>query len=288
MIDIDKILQKEGIKNYSQDIRLMSKAELVQHFSAVASSLPKAALIIKNQIWQTRTWIQNGKSPKIEGNLRSYWYGYIKSTLARVELLDGYDHYETMLSAFAELVRYKLFGYADFGFDDENWELRRIADRRFNVILFAEKRGWFRTLKEFYDEYGITIFALGGSPSLLSTQYLVKHLSEVTSLKQKFYLISAVDYDPAGWIIAKSFAEQLQSQGILDWQLMPIITLANYTEQEIEMYKFPIPGKQSTKVKKWLKQTGGIAGKAYGLEADAMPRERVKRLVRQVLAELPS
>ena len=282
----EEILAKEGIKVYEQDIRLMSKKALIENFSAVSSGEPKAALIIKNQIWQTYTWIQAGKEDLIEGNIRSYWYSHIKSTLARVNLLSGYDHSETMDDVFGEMKRYRLFRYADFGFDDDNWENRRTATNMFQVILFAEKTGWFRTLKSFCDQYGMTIAALGGTPSLLSTEYLVKQLNEVTSLNQKFYLISAVDYDPSGWIIAHSFADQLKGEGIQDYELIDIISLKNYTPQEIELYKFPIPSKETTKIEKWLETTGGINGEAYGLEADTMPRDRYKSLVKDTLESL--
>ena len=287
-MSIAEILKKEGIREFSKDIRIMSTKELKANFSAVSSKEPKATLIIKNQIWQTYRRISIKREPATEGNLRSYWYSHIKPTLARVSLLSGYDHYETMLTCFVKMVRdYQLFRYADFGFDDDNWENRRIATKMPNVILFAEKAGWFRTLKECHDEYGMTIFALGGSPSLLSSEYLVKHLSEVTTLKQKFYLISAVDYDPAGFIIANAFVEQLKAQGILDFELVHIITLQSYTPEEIELFKFPIPSKQATKVAKWLKATGGIGGKAFGLEADSMPRSRFKELMRKVLDAFP-
>jgi hypothetical protein len=286
-MDVGKALKKEGIREFTKDIRKMSAEELIANFGAASSHEPKAALIIKNQVWQSYSRIKTGQESLIEGNLRSYWYSYIKPTLARVNLLSGYDHYETMLTVFVEMVSdYRFFRYADFGFDDDNWENRRIATKMFHVILFAEKAGWFRTLKEFYEEYGMTILALGGMPSLLSSEYLVQHLSEVTSLKQQFYLISAVDYDPSGWIIANAFAEQLSNRGVQDCKLIHAISLENYTPEEIELFQFPIPSKQSIKVRKWLKATGGLGGKALGLEADAMPRSRYKEVVRKILAGL--
>jgi hypothetical protein len=198
-----------------------------------------------------------------------------------------HDHYETMLDMFNELVReHKLFRYADFGFDDNNWENRRIAKKMFNVVLFGEKVGWLRTLKAFYEKYGMNIIVLGGTPSLISTEYFVQHLSEVTSLEQKFYLISAVDYDPSGLIIANSFAEQLKDLGVKEVELINLISLENYTEREVKLFKYKVPSKHKKKVKKWIEATGGIDGKAYGLEADSMPRSRYRRLVLETLERL--
>lgn len=285
--ELQLILKKEGIQTFKEDIRTFSKKKLLTAFSASSSGKAKAALLIKNQIWQTFQWIQAGKHPLIEGNLRSYWYSHLKPTLARVDLLSAHDHYQTMLEVFVELVKtYKLFRYSDFGFDDENWENRRIATKLFHVILFAEKAGWFRTLKEFYEEYGMNIVVLGGTPSLLSTEYFVQHLSQVTSLNQKFYLISAVDYDPAGAIIEGAFIDQLKSQGIFEMELIPTICLKHYTQEEIDLFKFPIPKKQTTKTKKWLTATNGIQGKPFGLEADSLPRERYKQIVTDTINTL--
>lgn len=283
-----QILKKERIKSFTEEIRRMSRFKLIKYFSASSSKKVKASLIIKNQIWQTFTNIKEGIEETPEGNLRSYWYSHIKPTLARVGLLSSkHDHYQTMLDAFNEMVReHKLFSYADFNFDDDNFENTKIATNMFNVIVFAEKAGWFRTLKEIQKQYGMTITALKGMPSLLSTEYLVHYLKKVTSLDQKFYLLSAVDYDPSGFIIAGSFVEQLQSYGLKDIELIHLITLENYPPEDIELFKFQIPSKYQLKVKKWIKETGGIDGKAFGLEADSMSRSQYKELVKLTLKNL--
>ena len=280
-----KILKKERIGTFNEEIRRMSRFKLFQYFSASSSKKVKATLIIKNQIWQSYQNIKNGIEPTPEGNLRSYWYSHIKPTLGRVGLLSAkHDHYQTMLDVFNEMVReYQLFQYVDFNFDDDNFENTKIATKLFNVIVLAEKAGWFRTLKELHQKYGMTITALKGMPSLLSTEYLTHFLKKVTSLDQKFYIISAVDYDPSGSIIESSFVEQLQSYGLNDIELIPLIDLKYYPKEDVELFKFPIPSKHESKVDKWLEKTGGIDGKAYGLEADSMPRSRFKMLVQTTL-----
>lgn len=278
---------KERIWDFEEEIRLMSKKKLLENFSAASSGKPKATIIIKNQIWQSFQRIQEGKETQFEGNIRSYWYSHIKPTLGRVDLLSGYDHYETMLDVFNRMVgKLGLFRYIDFGFDDDNWENRRIATKMPNLILFAEKTGWFRTLKELHEEFGMTIVALGGAPSWLSSEYLVQHLRKVTNLKQHFYLLSAVDYDPAGRIISNSFKEQLKRYGIHNSELVEIINLKNYKPLEIKMFKYPLPQKQKTKVEHWIKETGGIDGKSFGLEADSMSRLRFKEIVRETIKQL--
>ena len=77
-MSIAEILKKEGIREFSKDIRIMSTKELKANFSAVSSKEPKATLIIKNQIWQTYRRIKTRREPATEGNLRSYWYSHIK------------------------------------------------------------------------------------------------------------------------------------------------------------------------------------------------------------------
>jgi hypothetical protein len=66
-------------------------------------------------------------------------------------------------------------------------------------------------------------------------------------------------------------------------ELIPTICLKHYTQEEIDLFKFPIPKKQTTKTKKWLTATNGIQGKPFGLEADSLPRERYKQIVQEKL-----
>jgi hypothetical protein len=285
----EEILEKEGIAHYEKDIRLMTVKELKANFGAASSGKIIVSKVIKNIVWQVYEWILAGQE-QVEGNLRTFWYLYIKPVMGKIgELDDPTDPYDTMIDAFIKLVQdYGLFKYRDFNFDDDNWENRRIGQVYPQIILFAEKTGYMKFLKEFYDTYSITVTALGGQPSLLSTEYTAFHISELIPLTTHFYLISVVDYDPSGSIIARTYRNQLHSQSILDISFVNLIIPANYTPEEIENYKYPLPTDQRsiTINQKWIQEGGGINGEMYGLESDSMPRQRLKTLIKKEIEQI--
>ena len=50
------------------------------------------------------------------------------------------------------------------------------------------------------------------------------------------------------------------------------------------MLRFAVPQKRATLVARWLKAGGGLGGKAFGIEADALPKPRLVALVAKTLA----
>ena len=176
-----------------------------------------------------------------------------------------------------------LFRYADFDFTDENWENRRIGNKHPEIIVFAEKNGWIRFLKEIYEEFGTTILTLGGAPSVLTSEYTATHIKQVISKDQPIKLIGIVDYDPAGAIIAKAFQNQLKAMGLQNSTLTTIINPERYTDKEIAVFQFPLSKRQKTKTKKWLKKTNGINGQSFGLESESMPIDRLRKLLQELI-----
>jgi hypothetical protein len=65
--------------------------------------------------------------------------------------------------------------------------------------------------------------------------------------------------------------------------LTTVIDPRHYTKAELKRFKFPLITKEKTKVAKWRKKTGGIGGKAYGLQSESMPRERLRTLIRDLV-----
>jgi hypothetical protein len=283
-------LEAEGIKHIDQDIRTMSRAELLAHFGTQRTKRVLVTKLIKNLIWQAHEKISAGAEPTIKGNLRTFWYSWIKPVLARVPgaLTAKKDPYDVLSESFMEMVfDMRLFQYADFDFTDENWENRRIGTIRPEILVFSEKRGWIRFLRELHEELGVSILALGGAPSALTSEYTARHINEALKGKRIIKLIGIVDYDPAGDIIATSFQSQLRAAGLQVDELITVIDPKHYTPVEIAVARFPLPKGQKTKVMKWLQKTGGIGGRAYGLEAESMPIDRVKRLIVESLKSRP-
>lgn len=287
MADEQDILTTAGLQALNKDIRLMSRKELVQHFAADKSGRVVVTKLIKNIIWQAYQKIKAGTEPPINGNLRSFWYLWVKPILARVPAYSEAktDPYGVMLKMFTELIMDRhLCKYADFDFTDENWENRRIGTNRPNVLVFAEKAGWIRFLRELHDEFGVSILALGGAPSALTSEYTVRAISTTIDPSTAIVsLIGIVDYDPAGHIIAHAFQNQLADAGIPNTTLTITIDPKHYTDEELKLFRYPLPKGEKTKLAQWMAKTGGIDGKAYGLESESMPRERLRTLIRNLI-----
>jgi hypothetical protein len=281
------ILKKEKIYHFDQDLRSMNQKQLTKHFAATHSGRIMLTGLIKNIIWQAHERIKEGKEPTIDGNIRTFWYLWVKPVLSHISDDDQVKTkpYNTMLKAFTHMVMdLKLIHYADFDFTDENWENRRIGTTQPEVIVFAEKNGWFRFLKEFQDEFGVTVLTLGGAPSVLSSEYTVAKLKAVIENKKTaIKLIGIVDYDPAGNMIAKAFQNQLSAMGLTNSTLITLIKPEYYTDNEISMFQFPLPKKQKTKTRKWLKKTNGIKGYALGLESESLPRKRLRKILEEAI-----
>lgn len=280
------VLEAEDIRRFDKDIRRMSQAELVEHFGARSSGRVLITQLIKNIIWQAYERIKVGSESSITGNIRTFWYLWVKPVLAHLEdqADPKTDPYDLMVRSFAELVLdRKLFRYSDFDFTDENWENRRIGKTRPEVLVFAEKTGWIRFLRELHEEFDVSILALGGAPSALTSEYTSRDILAAVKGKPTIQLIGIVDYDPAGDIIANAFKHQLESTGLPNTSLRTLIHPKHYTDEEIKIFRFPLPKNEKAKLQGWLNKTGGIDGKPYGLESESIPREHLRKLISELI-----
>jgi hypothetical protein len=283
-----KILEREGIREFKgEDIRRFDFDRLKQEFGAASSGRIILAKVIKNLIWQAVGQVRSGELARLDGNLRSFFYTHIKPVMSRIPgaLGGARDPYDTMLGAFVELVEdYGLVSYVELDLDDENYHHRLIGEKHPNLIVFAEKIGFFRFLERLHRDVGMTVAALGGTPSVLSTEYLVKSLSERVSLSEQFVVLSITDWDPSGYQIAEAQIRQFRSFGLERIIHESLIHPKHYRDDELSLFRFSLPRRQKTKNQNWLDETGGIKGELFGLESDSMPRTRLRKLVEEALA----
>lgn len=282
-------LEALGIVEIEDDMRRMSRDELAAHFASRRSGRIVLSRLLRSIVWQAHGRIRSGQEPPIRGNLRTFWYRFVKPVLSHISDDDEAkkDPYDVMLRIFAELVTEEgLLSYADFDFTDENWENRRLGERSPATLVFAEKTGWVRWLREVWETFSVTTLALGGAPSVLTSEYTLAALRKagLEPQRDKLRLIGLVDYDPSGDIIAKAFQQQLSSLGWPHSTLETLISPEHYSLEELEMFAFELPKGQPTKRRKWLEETGGIGGRALGLEAESMPYEKAFALLRRQLA----
>jgi hypothetical protein len=276
-----QILAAEGIADYAHDLRQLSAVELRARFAFASSGKINATRVIKNLIWQAYTAIRDGRRAPIGGNLRSFWYTDIKPVLSRLGVsVEGRRATELVYDAFVELVtRHHLFSYRDLGFLDEGAQTRAVGQTNGMCILFAEKDGRFALVRDIAQAFDATGLALGGFPSNLATEYLLHALQQVgvlggTAQPPALRLFSVVDYDPSGSWIAREFAAQLHAFGVPEITLHPLIRPERLTAEQVALGRYALP--KGSKTTNWLRETGGIAGEPYGLEADAFPPEVIR------------
>ncbi len=290
--DVEAILEQLGIDEYDDDIFEMSRSKLRQHFSFASGGL-HTSLLIKNLIWQDHGKILRGELTPIHGNIRSYWYSRTKPVLARARAKKYAKKYDMMIDQFTLLVvRHRLFSYADFGFTDEGAHARNLGTANTHIVCLAEKTGHLPLLQELQQNYDNTIVALGGQPSALSSEYLLHELEQAGfQLNNSIRLLTIVDYDPAGDIIASSFVYQIQTLGFTGQ--VNRIDLAHpdrMTDEQIRLNKYPLSRRKSERKKnqRWAARTGGLTAYGhsalYGLEADAMTWEQLTEAFDQEVA----
>lgn len=285
--EVAQILKSEGIVEFEEDLRRLNREELAVHFASARSGRILLTPLLKSVIWSVFRRFQSGQDTPLPGNIRTFWYRWCKVVLSHIPDDDKVktDPYKTILKDFSRIVLdLKLFRYTDFDFTDDNWENRLIGTDAPWVLVFAEKTGWFRFLRKVHEKWGVSILALGGASSALTSEYTSRDiLAAMGGNIRPVQLIGLVDFDPAGKIIAEAFKNQSQQVGMDVGGMEMVIHPKHYTAEELAMFRYPLPRRQKTKLRQWLDEVGGIDGEAYGLEIESMPLERLTGLVDELV-----
>ena len=298
-------LRKAGIRHYDELIHDQPKEWLLKNFKQGATIYPiNVARLMRNIVWQTRERIIKGEKPPLKELIRTFWYMYIKPTLSRADsLTNETDQYAQLIDNIVYMVKdIQVMRYEDIGFRDENQAHRRVGANA-NIILFSEKLGHQDFLSDIADKYNVSILALGGQPSVLTSEYFVETVREAgVNLQRSFYLFSIVDYDPSGWIIRDAFVDNLKFYGIAHTRVIDLIHPDMLTPEEIKMSRYRIPETEAMRVKNqnWLKEVHKrnyknqeyleevIRGKKvlYGLEAESISAKRLEAKLQEVMVPL--
>ena len=277
--DIEQSLEELGIEEFERDIFSMSKAKLYENFSYPSTGTFYYTRCIRNLIWQDYQRLQSGDLELALGNIRSYWYARTKPVLSRAKVKDLSKKYDTMINQFvAMVVDHRLFNYGDFGFADHNQNNRAIGTEHRHIFCVSEKEGHYPLLEQLHRDYDITVTALGGQPSALSSEYLLHELNESGfSSAEPVPLFTIVDYDPAGDSIARSFIWQMTTLGFPgEFTRIDLVHPSRMTADQIELNKYNLSRAKREKKKnqQWAGRTGGLQDYGYGLfqglQADAM------------------
>ncbi len=277
--NVAEILDALSIRDFDKDIFRMSKDELYEHFSFATSGNFKHVQCIRNLIWQDYSSLQSGRLELSRGNIRSYWYARVKPVVSRAmeadELSKTYDTTSGELKSM--VVDHRLFDYIDFGFADHKRNNRTIGGDNRYIFCVAEKSGHFPLLEQFHRDYDITIVSLGGQPSSLSSEYLLRELFEIGfDPSEPIPLFTIVDYDPSGDSIVRSFIWQMTALGFpVEFERIDLAHPSRMTEEQISLNKYDLPGEpEDKKNRQWAARTHGLEPYGHsafcGLQADAM------------------
>ena len=298
-------LRKAGIRHYDELIHDQSKEWLLKNFKQGATDYPvNVARLMRNIVWQTRERIEKGEKPPLKELLRTFWYMYIKPTLSRADALAiKADQYAQLIDNIVYMVKgIQVMRYEDIGFRDENQAHREVGANA-NIILFSEKLGHQDFLSDIRDKYKVSILALGGQPSVLTSEYFVDIIRKRDiSLQRSFYLFSIVDYDTSGWIIRDAFIDNLRFYGITHTRVVDLIHPDILTPEEIKLARYKIPDTEAMKVKNktWIKEVYKRNYKnqqymeetkkgeriLYGLEAESVSAKRLTDELERVMVPL--
>ncbi len=280
-------LRAAGIETFS-DIRSMDAEQLIDAFSSANGTVVTTRLV-RNLVAQAWQQIQAGDAPPVQGNVRSFWYGWVKPVLLRVPPdRRRRERPDTVVSdTLASLIEGKrLMSYADFGFTDENWRNRVIGVLRPNVLVFAEKSAHLRLLLRLNKLFGVSVLTLGGMPSACTSEFTVRQLQEAmhrTKLGANgpVHLLGLVDHDPAGAIVAASFVRQLTSFGLRPTSVRLLVEPELLSAEQIAAHKYAL--KPGTGTNRWLDAGGGVDGEAFGLAVDAVPINELQRVATEAI-----
>ena len=298
-------MRKAGIRHYDELIHDQLKEWLIRNFSEGADEYPvNVARLMRNIVWQTRERIEKGEKPPLKELIRTFWYMYIKPTLSRAGALAiKADQYAQLIDNIVYMVKgIQVMKYEDIGFRDENQAHREVGANA-NTILFSEKLGHQNFLSDIRDKYKVSILALGGQPSVLTSEYFVDIIRKRDiSLQRSFYLFSIVDYDTSGWIIRDAFIDNLRFYGITHTRVVDLIHPDMLTPEEIELARYKIPDTEAMKVKnktwikevykrnyknqKYMEETKKGEKVLYGLEAESVSAKRLTDELERVMVPL--
>ena len=289
------------------DIKRFDKTKMLHYFRQIAKLAIDKRMVFRNLIFQKYKWIQAGIVPKIDGNIRSFWYE-VKRTLAHdfdmwkaSDIHIFYDSLQTLIE------EDKLFKYRDFGFMDMGESYRKLGADRPEVVLMVEKRGLSRFIQKVAGGLGATSISLQGEPSSLSLEYFAEELKQVIGDKS-LEILSVTDLDPAGYSIQRNLVAGLERQGLKVAKVTKIVSPAMFPEpKEVEWMGYPvvrykiIRGKtipleptnmsQITKARAWYESINdkrfmtsrkiekGKLVTILGIESDGADKGEIKRII---------
>ena len=277
-----------------KSIKELSDDELSKIFGGLKKSVLMRSIIVNEKKFLDVNY---------DRSLRGFWYATVKPILSRLGLLsapdsteEGLTKWDKELSGYlAELVRSGECSYADLRIVDNS--RRRFTPETFvsspgvdtftydvttpqypHIIISTEKDTVYSIIENIASFFGLSCLSGKGQNSLACMEDILSK----ADIEKDIIILTLTDYDPAGYIIADTFYNQIndlkQNLG-LGHINVSIERIGIFPEQlspeEVEQNKYmPKPDN----LYKWFSITNGINGEKMGLELDALPPERIRTI----------
>lgn len=276
-----------------KSIKELSDDELFKIFGCLKKSVLMRSIIMNEKKFLSINY---------DRSLRGFWYSTVKPILSRLGLLtasdsteEGLTKWDKELSSYmAELVRNGDCSYASLKIVDNSrrrftpctyisspgdaFSYETTAPKYPHIIISTEKDTVYAIIEKIASFFGLSCLSGKGQNSLACMEDLLRQ----ARIKKDITILTLTDYDPAGYIIADTFYNQVNdlkaSMGLENIKVnIERIGIFPYqlSEEELEQNKY-IP--KPDNLDKWFNITGGINGKKMGLELDALPPERIRSI----------
>lgn len=217
------------------DIRKYSPQKLRELFSYDSNEKVEKSKLLSNLIWQQWLWIQKGIHEPIIGNIKTFWYqNSLKSLFESV----GYSTDELdpamIYPVFEDFISLRLITYREFGFVDNLESNRGIGETLPHVMVYAEKEGQHTMINHLAEEYGCSRLATKGQIPYITMEYFTREIHKKVSPEKPLRIFAFVDFNPDGHDILRNLGIKLQFYGITNFEIIPLITLDEYTDDQIQ------------------------------------------------------
>ena len=274
------------------------------------------SLFVRTVLWQTLGFILCGKVDPVPGNVRGLWYDYVDPMYQafslygditveepefreflevrarrRNALLDLSElkatsrakksYIEKLVGdCFKEFVANQILRYAGpFKIKDHLGGAGMIGSRA-SLLFIVEKEGLMDYCNDYYAKYNISVLWGRGEPSLATCEHFGNQLLAKRVKRINYALL--VDYDPAGFLIARTYPRHFELFGFETKGFTILTTTALFTARALERYSEDIdeahPGHKKIN-DDWFEETKGIDGKRRSIHVNKAMKSRVDKRV---------
>lgn len=271
-------------------------------------------LFVRTMLWQTLGHILVGEIEPVSGNVRGLWYDYIDPMYQLFQLYGDITLEEPEFRLFLEersqrhrgllnLAELRATSRAKKSYIEKlvgdcfkdfvaNQILRyngpfKIQDHlggaglvgsTGSLLFIVEKEGLVDYCYRYFDKYNISVLWGRGEPSLATCEYYSDQLKAKRIKRINYAML--VDYDPPGYLIARTYPRHFQIFGLETKGFTILTTPELFTAAALENYSEDIDKSGHKKINDdWFKETNGINGKRRCIHVNKATKSRVDKAV---------